>query len=163
VTLSADRDRFGMRRAKVLHNFGTENAGLVEALRRRRARRDARGGGEGQLERADGVGHLNGGTIMGVDPAVSVTDPYGRVHGIPNLVIAGSGLFPSTGAASPTFSLDGGRDAVRRAYDRRLGRLSGVGGVVRPADPAREPDLALPPAQLHRPLGAEVDDLRNTL
>lgn len=49
--------------------------------------------------------HLMGGTIMGNDPAASVTDSYGRVHGLDNLYIAGAGLFPTGGAVNPTFTL----------------------------------------------------------
>jgi choline dehydrogenase-like flavoprotein len=51
------------------------------------------------------VSHALGGTIMGEDPAESVTDPYGRLHEAQNVVVAGSGLFPSGGAVSPTFTL----------------------------------------------------------
>lgn len=50
-------------------------------------------------------GHISGGTIMGRDPASSVCDSFGRTHDIPNLVVAGAGLFPQTGGTSPTFTL----------------------------------------------------------
>ena len=33
------------------------------------------------------------------------SDPFGRVHGIRNLFVTGSGLFPTTGGTSPTFTL----------------------------------------------------------
>ncbi len=49
--------------------------------------------------------HMMGGTIMGDDPASSVTDSYGRCHDLPNLVIAGPGLFPTGGAVNPTFTV----------------------------------------------------------
>lgn len=50
-------------------------------------------------------GHITGGTIMGCDPAYSVCNTYGRTHDIPNLVLAGAGLFPQSGGTSPTFTL----------------------------------------------------------
>lgn len=50
-------------------------------------------------------GHVSGGTIMGREPAHSVCDSYGRAHDVPNLFIAGSGLFPQSGGTSPTFTL----------------------------------------------------------
>lgn len=51
------------------------------------------------------VSHALGGTVMGEDPATSVTDAYGRLHEASNVVVAGSGLFPSGGCVSPTFTL----------------------------------------------------------
>jgi gluconate 2-dehydrogenase alpha chain len=39
--------------------------------------------------------HPSGGTRMGENPKKSVTDLYGRVHGIRNLFIAGNSLFPT--------------------------------------------------------------------
>lgn len=48
--------------------------------------------------------HMMGGTIMGDDPASSVTDSFGRVHGAENLIITGSGLFPTGSAVNPTFT-----------------------------------------------------------
>jgi len=40
--------------------------------------------------------------MMGTDPATSVTDPYGRVHGLDNVYAAdGVGLRPPSGAHQP--------------------------------------------------------------
>ena len=52
-----------------------------------------------------GGGHLMGATRMGEDPATSVTDANGRVHGIRNLYVAGSSLFPAVGSANPTLTI----------------------------------------------------------
>jgi choline dehydrogenase-like flavoprotein len=49
--------------------------------------------------------HIMGTTRMGTDPGTSVTDGYGRSHDHSNLFIAGSGLFPSGGAANPTITI----------------------------------------------------------
>ncbi|MEE4209051.1 MAG: GMC family oxidoreductase [Parvularcula sp.] len=51
------------------------------------------------------VSHALGGTIMGEDPAFSVTNAYGQLHESPNVVVAGSGLFPSGSCVSPTLTL----------------------------------------------------------
>jgi choline dehydrogenase-like flavoprotein len=50
-------------------------------------------------------GHPAEGTPMGRDPASSVTNPFGRIHGIRHLFVTGSGLFPVTAGTSPTFTL----------------------------------------------------------
>lgn len=52
-----------------------------------------------------GGGHLIGSTRMGSDPSVSVTDANASVHGVRNLYVAGSSLFPAAGAAHPTFTI----------------------------------------------------------
>ena len=52
-----------------------------------------------------GAMHIMGGTLMGQSHEDSVTNGYGQVHGIPNLVIAGPGLFPTSGGVNPTFTV----------------------------------------------------------
>lgn len=49
--------------------------------------------------------HHMGTTRMADDPREGVTDGHGRVHGIANLSIAGSSLFPTSGWANPTLTI----------------------------------------------------------
>ena len=49
--------------------------------------------------------NMNGGTIMGTGADNSVVDSYGRTHEIPNLYVAGPGIFPSEGASNPTYTV----------------------------------------------------------
>ena len=49
--------------------------------------------------------HHMGTTRMGVDPASSVVDPNGRVHGVENVYLAGASVFPTSGCANPTFTI----------------------------------------------------------
>ncbi len=49
--------------------------------------------------------HHMGTTRMASDPRRGVTDGWGRVHGLPNLHIAGSSLFPTAGWANPTLTI----------------------------------------------------------
>jgi choline dehydrogenase-like flavoprotein len=46
-----------------------------------------------------------GGTLMGDDPASSVTNSYGQTHQVENLFLAGASLFPTSGAVNPTGTL----------------------------------------------------------
>ncbi len=52
-----------------------------------------------------GGGHMMGTTRMGDNPDTSVTDAQGRVHGVENLYVAGSSLFPAVEAANPTLTI----------------------------------------------------------
>lgn len=49
--------------------------------------------------------HHLGTTRMHDDPRRGVVDANARVHGIPNLYVAGSSIFPSYGASNPTMNL----------------------------------------------------------
>ena len=49
--------------------------------------------------------HLMGMTMMGDDPATSVTDQYGQTHDHKNLFVVSSSLFPTGGTANPTLTI----------------------------------------------------------
>jgi choline dehydrogenase-like flavoprotein len=49
--------------------------------------------------------HLQGGCGMGATAADSVTDPYGRVHGIPWLFVADASLFPDAVEINPYLTI----------------------------------------------------------
>ena len=57
------------------------------------------------FEPITGGGHFMGSTRMGLDQSQSVVDSNCRVHGVNNLYIAGSSIFPSSGASNPTYSI----------------------------------------------------------
>jgi choline dehydrogenase-like flavoprotein len=46
--------------------------------------------------------HVMGGMTMGADPGTSVTDAYGRVHGLDNVYAADGSVFVTSGAHNPT-------------------------------------------------------------
>ena len=64
--------------------------------------------------------HHMGTTRMADDPRKGVTDGFGRVHGIGNLWVAGSSLFPTGGWANPTLTI---LALALRLGDRLLGRI----------------------------------------
>ena len=49
--------------------------------------------------------HHMGTTRMSADPRQGVVDADCRVHGLRNLYVAGSSVFPTSGAANPTLTL----------------------------------------------------------
>lgn len=114
VTLSARRDRFGLPLATLAwrptdddrRSIARSVARLDEALRI---------AGIGRIEHPFGsersqplfIGnwHHMGGTRMHSDPAHGVVDPSGRIHGMENLYVAGSSVFPTSGFANPTLTI----------------------------------------------------------
>jgi choline dehydrogenase-like flavoprotein len=46
--------------------------------------------------------HVMGGMMMGTDPATSVTDAHGQVHGLDNVYVADGSVFVTSGAHNPT-------------------------------------------------------------
>jgi choline dehydrogenase-like flavoprotein len=56
------------------------------------------------LQQAKDGFHQVGATRMGISPQHSVVDAQCRAHGIENLYVASSSVFPSSGQANPTFA-----------------------------------------------------------
>ncbi len=105
VILSPDRDRYGMPMALVEHRVGAHLEAMWVHCRGEGLRVLEAAGASESWAAPYVSGHLAGGTIAGNDPAQSVADPFGRVHGVSNLILSGAGLFPSTGGVSPTFTV----------------------------------------------------------
>ena len=49
--------------------------------------------------------HVMGTTRMGTDPSTSVVDAFGRMHGLPNVVVADSSVFVTSAGYGPTLTL----------------------------------------------------------
>ena len=63
-------------------------------------------GGSGEdMPKVHGTAHHLGTTRMSNDPNQGVVDRHGRVHGVDNLHVAGSSVFPTGGWAFPTFTI----------------------------------------------------------
>jgi choline dehydrogenase-like flavoprotein len=105
IDLGNRSDRFGMKLPRIAHSFGNATKALWEHCMDEGQRVMRASGALEVWTGRRGGGHPAGGTIMGQDPARSVTDSFGRLHEVPNVFVAGSGLHPATGGASPTFTL----------------------------------------------------------
>lgn len=116
VTLAAEKDRFGVPRAAIDLRF--TDGDVRSVLESHRVLETSlRASGIGRLEyrypepeladrvrtqAADGY-HQAGTTRMGSDPRTSVVDENLAVHGVENLYVASSSVFPTTGQANSTF------------------------------------------------------------
>lgn len=143
VTLGTDVDRTGMPRVKLDWRLSEQDvrtaSELVAAVSRAFESR-----GLGKVEPAEwlngqsrgwqfdpvvsahpiGGFHHMGTTRMADDPGQGVTDREGRVHGIENLYVAGSSLFPTGGWANPTLTILA--LALRTAERIAIGKATGA-------------------------------------
>jgi choline dehydrogenase-like flavoprotein len=117
VTLGEARDAFGMPRAQLDWRLSAldrhsvrrsleivgEEAGRA-GIGRVRILLDADERSPWPEDLAGGWHHM-GTTRMSVDPRLGVVDPHGRVHGIGNLYVAGSSVFPNAGSGTPTLTI----------------------------------------------------------
>lgn len=150
VKLTGQKDAAGMPRVALdwrLSSLDVDSvAGLVSALDR-----ESRRLGLGAVEAADWLAHPDkrwvtdelisahpiggfhhiGTTRMATDPRRGVTDGWGRVHGLPNLHIAGSSLFPTAGWANPTLTIIA---LTMRTADRISGAIQEARPNVSKAD-----------------------------
>lgn len=106
IELVSEKDAFGMPLGKLTHTYDQDavalwNANLEVGLKVAKASAPK----EAWSFRGMPTAHLLGGTIMGAGAANSVVDGYGQSHEIPNLWIAGPGIFPTEGASNPTFTI----------------------------------------------------------
>jgi hypothetical protein len=107
VVLGSTHDALGQPRAELRWRIGPEVTRSVLALQERLAS-TLRTAGVGELEPGEGeprytdASHHMGTTRMSHDPRTGVTDPSCRVHGLANLYLAGSSVFPTAGHANPT-------------------------------------------------------------
>jgi choline dehydrogenase-like flavoprotein len=107
IELAAEKDEFGMPLGRITHSYDDNDAALWtanldEGLRIAKTT-DAKEVWQGRG--AMGTIHLMGGTIMGTGAANSVVDSYGQTHEIPNLYVAGPGIFATAGASNPTYTI----------------------------------------------------------
>jgi len=115
VTLADETDAFGLPLAKLTLRMGELEARTIavvqdafaaalgaDGLGRMRVDFDDN---QDWMSRADWQYHHCGGTRMHQDARQGVVDSNCRVHGMNNLYVAGSSIFPTAGHANPTMNL----------------------------------------------------------
>ncbi len=123
VTLSDRLDANGTPLAKVTHTTHAKSKALwTAALAEGKAVFEAAGATEVWTGPQVAM-HIIGGTVMGDDARTSVTNSYGQSHDIPNLVIAGSGLFPTSAGVNPTYTIHA---LTARAGDHLLANWNSI-------------------------------------
>lgn len=123
VTLTDQRDALGMPRVRLDWRISEQDVRTASELVRATSRAFAKAAlghiePAGWLEKGEawefdplvsahpiGAFHHMGTTRMASDPKQGVTDAYGRVHGLANLFVAGTSLFPTGGWANPTLPM----------------------------------------------------------
>lgn len=114
VTLADEKDRFGQRKATLNWQLTEQDARSVRrTLELMAAELGAAMAGRARInfELSDPWRHTAGGahhigtTRMATDPKDGVVDGNCRVHGLDNLYVAGSSVFPTTSHANPTLTI----------------------------------------------------------
>ena len=107
LELATEQDEFGMPLGRIIHSYDDEVPKLWEAnLAEGLAIAKAAGAKETWSARGNiPTIHLMGGTIMGTDADKAVVNSFGQTHEIPNLYIAGPGIFATSGASNPTYTI----------------------------------------------------------
>ena len=110
VGLSAKRDYNGTRKIEIHWRFTDDDRKSVTRIREQFGR-EIEAGGIGKvawsrepISTPTSV-HPIGGARMGHDPRTSVVDRDLKVHGVKNLFVASSAVFPTSGYANPTLTV----------------------------------------------------------
>lgn len=105
ITLSAKKDDNNLAIARAHHNIDPKVVKLTDHIvKEGLSVFDAAGATESWTGPRAGM-HIMGGTVMGESKKSSVCNQFGQLHEVNNLFIAGPGLFPSSGAVNPTFTV----------------------------------------------------------
>lgn len=113
ITLSPERDRLGLNQVKLDWRLSEIDKYTIEKSQQIIAS-ELDSSGQTQHELTDnniawqslrGSYHHMGTTRMSTNPRLGVVDEHCQVHGISNLYIAGSSVFPTSGLSNPTLTI----------------------------------------------------------
>ena len=101
VTLSDEKDEYGMPRPLVTFSYGdNDNSLIAHGVQKAQEILEAMGGKPAFV--IPDSAHLLGTCRMGNDPSTSVVDGFCRSHDIPNLYICSASVFVTSGGGNPT-------------------------------------------------------------
>lgn len=101
ITLSEEKDEYGLPRAKVSFSYGDNDQKLIQHAVGTMSDILQAAGGNVEFVVPD-TAHLMGGCRMGEDASSSVVNSFGQTHDIPNLFICDASIFVTSGAGNPT-------------------------------------------------------------
>ncbi|MGA8938494.1 MAG: GMC family oxidoreductase [Acidobacteriaceae bacterium] len=104
VTLSEDKDRFGLPVAHVSFNLHANDKKLIRAAKKKTIEVMQAAGAEEVVQEAR-YAHLVGACRMGADPRTSVVDKFGRTHDVANLFVCDGSILPTQGSANPGLTI----------------------------------------------------------
>jgi hypothetical protein len=114
ITLGETRDRLGCRKPQLYWRWNDIDVRSVQRSQEIFSQEFAKAGiGTMKLEQDKGMPHVfitsihhhMGGTRMNEDPRQGVVDANCKVHGVSNLFVASSSVFPTGGYANPTLTI----------------------------------------------------------
>ncbi len=104
VTLSDERDRFGLRIPHIAFSLQDNDKKLI-AFAKNKVEEVMRAAGATEVAQESRFAHLVGAARMGHDPQTSVVDKFGRTHDIANLFICDGSIMPTQGSANPGLTI----------------------------------------------------------
>ncbi len=104
VTLSEEKDQFGLRVAHVTFNLHDNDKKLIE-FGKNKVMEVMRAAGAEEVVQESRYAHLVGAARMGKDPASSVVDGFCRSHDIANLFVCDGSVMPTQGSANPGLTI----------------------------------------------------------
>ncbi|NKB35731.1 MAG: FAD-binding protein [Gammaproteobacteria bacterium] len=105
IELSSKKDKFGMPLALAKHTWHEETRKLFHDTAKEGLKIVKAAGATQAWHSPPGGQHIMGGTIMGSDPEKSVTNENAQCHDIPNLVLGGGGIFPTSSCVNSTYTI----------------------------------------------------------
>lgn len=104
VTLSEEKDQYGLPVAHVSFSLRENDKKLIE-FGRRKVEEIMWAAGAKEVVQESRFAHLVGAARMGADPATSVVDGFGRTHDVANLFVCDGSILPTQGSANPGLTI----------------------------------------------------------
>jgi len=104
VTLSEERDQFGIRVPHISFSLHDNDHKLIKAAKNKTMEVMHAAGATEVIQEAR-YAHLVGAARMGNDPRTSVVDKFGRTHDVANLFLCDGSILPTQGSANPGLTI----------------------------------------------------------